>query len=137
MKDVRIQNMASLPQFEFPTDDAVFVPQAERDLFSFVSREPQEVVNPPKPTVVKREPEKPDPRAAQLERARVNLANIRITGILSSQDGLTAIVDSPFFKGDARGGEELGEGIFLETIGADLVLVRHQELDIERSIVIE
>ncbi|UWP94072.1 hypothetical protein K3X13_15450 (plasmid) [Aliiroseovarius crassostreae] len=127
----------TLPDLHAPGLRAERANGTPRDLFVFVKAPPQ----PTAPTLLQpvppKAPQSPDPREVALETARINLRNIRITGILSSKSGLSAMVNAPFFNGTALAGTDLGEGLRLEVVSLTEVRISHPELDLVRDIVVE
>lgn len=129
-----LQVIAPLPAFNFPVSESTTPPQASRDLFNMVAAVAQPA--PPAPTI---EPEPalpsgPNPLEVAMESARVNMLNVRVTGILSSQSGLSAMVNAPFYNGPAIVGTQLGEGIVVSAVNGKRVRISHPELQLQRDI---
>lgn len=131
-----MQQISPLPRFNFPVTASTTPPQASRDLFDVVNAPTPPPL--PEPTIAPEpvKPAGPDPREVAMEAARVNMLNVHVTVILSSQSGLSAMVNAPFFRGPAIVGTQLGEGIVVSVVNGARVRILHPELQLQRDIIV-
>ncbi len=126
-------NRARLMPFYFDLNAPVSAPQTKRDIFVYGQTKAPQIAPPPEQPK-EEPPQAPDPKEVALDAARIDLLNIRVTGIISSQNGLRAMVNAPFYTGAAGVGDSLGKGIVIDALNSERIRLLHPELELRRDI---